>query len=177
MLPTWFAGVDVAWWENLKTFTIVLQRLHLRSKVHSPCTTKKTSIWQDFNPCCWSDSCLKFSYFDFTTLSLAAAGWDEIARRKVDGAGTIVSPTQVEWCYANWVTSSDERLVAQVYQNKGEHSIKHAHYFLANILVLQQPSQSSSSTSPTQFLPFHNKFRSHADQYWCHDSKQTTIWN
>jgi hypothetical protein len=41
LLPTWFAGVDVAWWENLKTFTIILQRLHLRSEVHSPCTTKK----------------------------------------------------------------------------------------------------------------------------------------
>ncbi len=40
LLPTWFAGVDVAWWENLKTFTIILQRLHLRSEVHSPCTTK-----------------------------------------------------------------------------------------------------------------------------------------
>jgi len=27
--------------ENLKTFTIVLQHLHLRGKAHSPYTTKK----------------------------------------------------------------------------------------------------------------------------------------
>jgi len=31
--------------------------------------------------------------------------------------------------------------------------------------------------NPTQFLPFHNKFRSHADQHWCRDSKQSRIWN
>jgi hypothetical protein len=41
LLLTRFVGIDVAWWENLKTFTIILQCLHLWGKVHSPCTTKK----------------------------------------------------------------------------------------------------------------------------------------
>jgi hypothetical protein len=31
----------VAWWENIKTFTIILQFLHLQSKVHNLYTTKK----------------------------------------------------------------------------------------------------------------------------------------
>jgi len=41
LLLTWFAWLDVAWWENLKTFTIIFQFHHLQNKVHDPCTTKK----------------------------------------------------------------------------------------------------------------------------------------
>jgi hypothetical protein len=41
LLLTWFAKIDVAYWENFKTFTIVLQLLHLQGEVHNPCTTQK----------------------------------------------------------------------------------------------------------------------------------------
>jgi hypothetical protein len=30
LLLTWFVGIDVAWWENLKMFIIILQLFHLR---------------------------------------------------------------------------------------------------------------------------------------------------
>ncbi len=40
LLLTWFVGIDVAWWGNLKMFTTVLRFLHLQGEIHNPCTTK-----------------------------------------------------------------------------------------------------------------------------------------
>jgi len=37
--------------------------------------------------------------FRFTKVNIIVVGWNGIARKKVDGANTIISPTQVEWCY------------------------------------------------------------------------------
>jgi hypothetical protein len=48
LLLTWFARVDVAWWGNLKMFTIILQLLHLQGEVHIPCTTKKNKQMKRF---------------------------------------------------------------------------------------------------------------------------------
>jgi len=39
-----------------------------------PYTTKITNKWRDLNPCCWSDSCLHFSSFDFTIVNFVVLG-------------------------------------------------------------------------------------------------------
>ncbi len=88
--------MNVAWWENLKMFTIVLQRLHLRNEVHSPCTTKKKLKNDEI-----SMLLIKFLPIVLLLWFYNKSCWcrlNEIARRKVDGVDTV-SLAQVEWCY------------------------------------------------------------------------------
>jgi hypothetical protein len=47
-----------------------------------PLHHKKTNRWWNLNQCCWSNSCLQFSCFDFKTINLVATSWNGIIGRR-----------------------------------------------------------------------------------------------
>ncbi len=144
---TRFTGVQVSWWENLKAFTIILQSLHLRRKVHSPCRFQKKSM----DPCM---QCIvrPISDDDPAVREQHFVGIMQILEEylRATDVRTIVSPTEVQGRDADGITSGNEGLVTQVHQHKREHSIQHTHDVLTHLFVLQSITVHAQNPQGTQ---------------------------